>query len=164
MIDEPMTTDESIPPTEDDDTIGWTVPNFFREDDEPALRSQAGWAERHLGLSDGFFARFLRIPESSFQDWRLARGELSSDRQDGLRAFWRTVLHLLSFMNMSEQRITGLLERQIPLADEWGRRHPLAPPWSGSSLRSYLEERGADVLPDVDDWVLGFRFGNPYAS
>ena len=163
MINEPTTTDESTPPIEDDDSIGWTVPNFFGEDDEPALRSQADWLEKHLALSDGFFSRFLRIPESSFRDWRLGRDDLSSDRQDSLRELWRTVLHLLSLMNMDERRISGLMERQIPLVNEWGRRHPHAPPWSGSSLRSYLEERGADVLPDVDDWVTGFRFGNPYA-
>ncbi len=148
MLDEPMTTDESTPPAEDEDTIGWTVPNFFVEDDEPALRKQVGWAERHLGLADGFYAKFLRVPESSFRDWRLGRAELSSDRQGGLREFWRMMGHLISWMGMDEQRVNGLLEHQVPLVNEWGYRHPNAPPWSGTSLRSYLEERGTDVLPE----------------
>jgi hypothetical protein len=160
MIDEPMTTDESTPPAEDEDAIGWTVPNFFGEDDEPALRKQVGWAERHLGLSDGFYAQFLRAPESSFRDWRLGQGELSSDRQDGLREFWRMMRHLISWMGMDEQRVSGLLEHQVPLVNEWGYRHPKAPPWSGTSLRSYLEERGADVLPDVEYWVESVRLGH----
>jgi hypothetical protein len=163
MIDEPMTAAESTPLDGDHDTIGPTVPWFFQDDEEPGLRAQAGWAERHLGLSDHFFAQFLRVPEPMFREWKLGRAELPADRQDALRELWRTVLHLLSLMGMDERRISGLMERQIPLVNEWGYRHPHAPPWSGSALRSYLEERGADALPDVDDWVTGFRFGNPYA-
>jgi hypothetical protein len=163
MLDEPMTTDESPPPAEDDDTIGWTVPNFFVEDDEPALRSQAGWTGHHLGLSDGFFARFLRVAESSFRDWRLGQAELPADRQDALRNFWHTVRHLLSFTDLDEQKIRALLERRMPV-DEGSHPHPLDPPWIGSTMKSYLEEGGPDVLPNVDRWVTGFRFGNPYAS
>jgi hypothetical protein len=164
MIDEPMTTDQSTPLDEGEDTIDSPIPWFFMDEDEPGLRAQAGWLEEHLDLSDGFFARFLRIAESSFRDWRLGRGEISSDRQDGLRRLWRTVRHLLSFMGMDQRRVKTLL-RHLALVEATGpRRHPLAPPWAGSSLMSYLEERGPDVLPDVDYWVAGFRFGNPYAS
>jgi hypothetical protein len=164
VLTKPESTGADSPPTEEERTIGHTVPAFFQEEDEPALRSQAQWLEQHLGLSDEFFARFLRISESSFRDWRLEQAPLSPDRQDALRGLWRTVLHLRSFTNYDDQRIRGLLERQIPIENEWGYRHPNTPPWSGSYLRSYLEERGADVLPDVDGWLLGFRFGNPYAS
>jgi hypothetical protein len=119
---------------------------------------------QHLGVSDGFFARFLRTPEPSFRDWRLDGGALAVGQQNRLEELWRSVLHLLSFADLDEQRVRGLLERPILLQSECDRRHPLAPPWSGSSLKSYIEERGSDVLPEIDQWVTGFRFGNPYAS
>ncbi len=109
MLNFRVSAGEMAPPTGDTPTIGWTVPDFFQEDDEPALRSQAEWLEKNLGLSKGFFAGFLRVPESSFWEWRLGRGELSSDRQEALRHFWRTVLHLLSLMGMDEQRIRGMM-------------------------------------------------------
>src|ERR1700733_4069929 len=76
----------------------------FRTKDEPALRSQAQWLEQHLGLSDEFFARFLRISECAFRDWRLEQAPLSSDRQDSLRVLRRTVLYLHYFTNYDMQQ------------------------------------------------------------
>src|SRR5262249_27941912 len=127
MLDEPVTTDESTPPTEGDDSIGFTVPEYFQNEDEPGLRSQAGWAELHLGLSDGFFARFLRVPESSFRDWRLGQAELPLNRQDALRRFWHTVLLLLENASMDEQRARTLLEHQVRVEGTGPRRHPHTP-------------------------------------
>jgi hypothetical protein len=164
MLTEPELAGADGLPTEDEDTLGFTVPDFFQEEDEPALRSQVEWVEQHLGFSDQFFTRFLLTPELSFRDWRLGETALPPDRKDSLRAFWRTVLHLLSFMGLDEQRVKTMLDHQVLVEASGPRRHPLAPPWTGSSLRSYLEGRGPDVLPDVDWWVTGFRFGNPYAS
>jgi len=164
MSSQQVLTDTDGPPIDDERTFGFSVPDFFQETGEDALRSQVQWLEQHLGVSDLFFARFLRAPEPSFRDWRLDRGALAVGQQNGLEELWRTVLHLLSFADLDGQRVRGLLERPILPQSESDRRHPLAPPWSGSSLKSYLEERGADGLPDVDRWVTGFRFGNPYAS
>jgi hypothetical protein len=75
MIDEP-TTAESTPIDGDEEPIDSPVPWFLHEDGETALRQQAVWTERHLGLSHDFYARFLRFPESSFRDWKLGRAEL----------------------------------------------------------------------------------------
>jgi hypothetical protein len=36
-----------------------TVPDFFQDESEEALRSQVEWQEQHLGLGDRFFARLL---------------------------------------------------------------------------------------------------------
>ncbi len=148
----------------DDDPLGFSVPDFFQEADEPALRSQVAWVEQHLGMSDAFFAGFLRTPESSFRDWRLGQTALPQDRQDSLRDFWGTMLHLLSFAGLDEQRVKTMLNHQVLVEVSGPRRHPLAPPWTGSSLKSYLEERGPTILQDVDRWVAGFRFSNPYSS
>lgn len=162
MLTKPESTGADSPPTEEERTIGHTVPAFFQEEDEPALRSQAQWLEQHLGLSDEFFARFLRISESSFRDWRLEQAPLSPDRQDALRGLWRTVLYLRYYTNYDMQKFRSLLDRRIPAEDEWGRRHPLAPPWSGSTLRIYLEEKGPDVLADVDGWLEALWHGDPF--
>ena len=163
MLTEPESAGTESRSTEEEPTLGHFVPDFFQEDDEPALRSQAQWLEQHLGLSAPFFARFLRIPESAFRDWRLEQAPLSQDQQNALRRLWRTVLHLHSFTNSDDHRMRGLLERRMPVNDEWGQPHPFDPPWTGSCMKSYLEERGAAVLPDVDGWMESFRSGRRYA-
>jgi hypothetical protein len=164
MLDEPMTTDEATPSTEDEDTIGSTVPWFFQEDDEPALRSQAGWTERHLGLSDDFYARFLKVPESSFRDWKPGRGELPADQQDAMRRFWYTVLLLLDFAQMDVPGAKAFLERLIRVenTDLW--TDPYTPPWNGTCLKTYLEIGGPDVLQDVNRYLASFGAGNPMFS
>jgi hypothetical protein len=158
MLNKPRITEESTPPAENEDTIGSTAPDFFMEDDEPALRARAGWTERHLGLSDGFYARFLRIPEASFRDWRLGQAELPADQQEVLRKFWWTVLFLLGSGHINEQRGRGLLERKMPV-DETSHPHPHDPPWIGSTMKSFLEEGGPDALPAVNRWLGYFQPG-----
>lgn len=64
MGDESSTTTESIPPDQDEDSIRHTVPDYFVHEDEPAARAKVGWTGRNLGLSDDFYARFLRVPEA----------------------------------------------------------------------------------------------------
>jgi hypothetical protein len=164
MSPEQVSAGEETPPTESGRTLGPIMPDFFQDEDEPALRSQVEWVEQHFGMTDRFYAKFLRIPEASLQAWRRQQEALPPDRQEALRDFWRTVLHLLSFAGMDEQQVRILLGHQALVEASGPRRHPLAPPWTGSCLKSYLEEGGANVLPDVDRWVTGFRFSNPYAS
>jgi hypothetical protein len=36
-----------------------------------------------------------------------------------------------------------------------------APPWAGSSLKTYLETHGPDAMDAVNRWVTSFRFGAP---
>jgi len=38
------------------------------------------------------------------------------------------------------------------------RESPLSPPWSGSSLKAYLEQTGVDGVEKVAYWVTGLRF------
>jgi len=54
MLPDPISTGEENPPTEGVHTLGSTVPDFFQEDDEPALRSQVQWLEQHLGWLAAF--------------------------------------------------------------------------------------------------------------
>jgi phytoene dehydrogenase-like protein len=139
-----------------------SVPDFFQEEGEGALRSQVDWLEQHLGLGNTFFAKLLREDPGIFSRWRTASGTLAGDKQAILRDWWHTVLHLLSFQNFDEQKLRTMLEQAAP-----GRPRAapsgFSPPWSASSLKKYLEDRGPDAIREVDRWVESFRFGDPYA-
>ncbi len=80
-----------------------------------------------------------------------------------LRHLWQTVLHLLSFVNFQEDRLRELFTHVIP-APNRGERSPVAPPWSGSSLREFLEDGGESAIDQLERWVTGLRFGDPYAA
>src|SRR5262245_14424552 len=91
-----------------------TVPDFFQDESQEALRSLVGWQEQHLGLGDRFFAGLLREDQRRFSSWRKDGTALPRDKEDVLRDWWRTVLHLLSFQNFDEERARALLERTVP--------------------------------------------------
>jgi hypothetical protein len=139
-----------------------SVPDFFQDESEDALRSRVAWAEQHLGLGDGFFSRFLREDQRVFSAWRQTSATLAENKESALRGWWRTVLRLLSFQNFDEGRLRVLLEQMASTRPE-AVRSAFSPPWSASSLKTYLEEHGQDALREVDRWVESFRFGDPYA-
>jgi hypothetical protein len=135
------------------------VPDYFQDEGEDALRSRVDWLQREIGLENRFFCRHLQIHEDLFQGWRFASGSLPDDGERNLRDLWRTLLHLLSFMNFDPTRVKGLLKHEVSSFP----RPSLCPPWYGSSLISYLERGGPTVLSDVDRWMSTIRFGNPYS-
>jgi hypothetical protein len=137
-----------------------TIHDFFQEDSEDALRSQVQWQGQHLGLGDRFFAKLLREDPRRFSSWRKHEDVLAGGKEDVLRDWWRTVLHLLSFDNFDLEKVRVLLEWRPPQKS----RSVFSPPWSGSSLKKYLEDHGPDAIPDVSRWIESFRFGDPYAS
>lgn len=138
-----------------------TVPDFFQEED--ALRSQADWLIEEVGVGDAFFARLVGTDEATFSDWRARGAELPSGGEEILRRFWRTVLHLLSFLNFDAAKVRGLFRQPIPVRPSGGAS-PLGPPWGGSSLAEYLERTGPGAIEKVDGWVTGLRFGDLYAG
>jgi hypothetical protein len=140
-----------------------SVPDFFQDESESALRARVEWQEKHLGLGDSFFARLLREDQKVFAAWRKDEDAIFSSKEDALRDWWHTVLHLLSFHGFDAGRVRALLEqkatpRAVPEAS------PFAPPWSASSLKEYVESHGPEAIREVDRWVESFRFGDPYAS
>lgn len=139
------------------------IPDFFQDESEDALRAQVEWQAERLGLDDGFFARLLPEDRRTFAGWRKDVDALSPVKEDVLRAWWRTVLHLLSFQNFDEQRVRTLLE-QRPSTATSVESSLFSPPWTASSLKEYLESRGPDAIAEVDRWVESFRFGDPYAE
>ena len=140
-----------------------TVPDFFQEDTADALRAQVEWLIREVGVDHAFFEKLLGTDEVAFSCWREFGAPLPPDLAEILRDLWRTVLHLLSFLNFDPARVRELFQQTMP-ASTSGPGSPLTPPWSGVSLRAYLERARADGIRKVAAWVTGLRFGDPYAA
>lgn len=140
-----------------------TVPDYFQEETEAALHQQVEWLVREVGVDDAFFGRLLRSDSTTFAAWRSSRASLPLADEQTLRALWHTILHLLSFLNCQEDRVRELFQQLLP-AHRRGEGSPLAPPWNGSTLRSFLETGGAEAIDQLDRWVTGLRFGDPYAA
>jgi hypothetical protein len=138
-----------------------TVPDFFQDESEEALRSQVEWQQRHLGLDDRFFAGLLREDRELFLAWWQGQAALSDRSEQTLRDWWGTVLHLLSFQNFDEDRVRDLLAR-TPHTSPETVASVFAPSWS-VSLKEYLSSHGPEAIAEVDRWVESFRFGDPYA-
>jgi hypothetical protein len=145
------------------DMVQATVPDFFQEETTDALRSQVDWLAWEVGVDDTFFAKLVGTDPATFSNWRVLDAALPPGGEEALRRLWRTVLHLLSFLNFDETRMRGLFEQTIPDRPAT-EASALTPPWSGSSLRAYLEGSGAGAIDKVDGWVTGLRFGDPYAA
>jgi hypothetical protein len=139
-----------------------TVPDFFQDESQEAVRSQVEWQEQHLGLGDRFFARLLSEDQRRFSSWREERADLATGKEEVLRDWWRTVLHLLSFQNFDEERVRAMLERTVPPGPPVGQS-VFSPPWAGTSLKEHLERDGPDAISQVSRWVESFTFGDPYA-
>jgi hypothetical protein len=140
-----------------------TVPDFFQEETAEALRDQVDWLVREVGVDDEFFAKLLGTDKVTFSRWRQGGAALSADSQETLRDLWRAVLHLLSFLNFDPVRLRDLFQTTMP-GSASGTASPLTPPWSGTSLKAYLEGARADGIEKVVAWVTGLRFGDPYAA
>jgi hypothetical protein len=136
------------------------VPDYFQEGGEDALRSRVQWLEVEVGLGDRFFARLLRTDEETFTRWKEQRAALPRAELLRLREVWDMMMHVLSFVNFDSARARRLLEH-VPSA---APRHPgavQAPPWAGSSIKTYLETQGPGAVDDVSRWATSFRFGTP---
>jgi hypothetical protein len=135
------------------------VPDYFQEDSEEDLRSRVQWLEAEVSLGDPFFARLLRTDEGTFTRWKEHRAVLARGELLGLREVWEMMMHILSFVNFDSARARRLL-KHVPSAAP-RPRGAQAPPWAGSSIKTYLEMQGPRAVDDVNRWVTSFRFGAP---
>jgi hypothetical protein len=136
------------------------VPDFFQEEGEDALRSRVQWLEAEVSLGTPFFAKLLRTDEGTFRRWKEHRAALPPEELLGLRDLWGMMMHVLSFVNFDSGRARQLLEH-IPSAASRQLGASQAPPWAGSSIKTYLEKHGPGGVDDVNRWVTSFRFGAP---
>lgn len=139
-----------------------SVPDFFQDESEDALRSQVTWLEEHLGLGDAFFSKLLGEDQNVVAGWRRASAPLARDKANILCDWWQTVLHLLSFQNFDEKKVRALLELTPPARSQTGSA-VFSPAWC-TSLKEHLETNGLTAIHEVDRWVESFRFGDPYAQ
>jgi hypothetical protein len=139
-----------------------TVPDFFQDEGEEALRAQVKWQHEHLGLDDSFFANLLGEDRLRFSLWQEDADTLAPKKEDVLREWWQTVLHLLSFQRFHEEKLRSLLEQTRPMGSS-NEASAFSPPWSASSLKVYLENRGPEAIAEVNRWLESFRFGDAYA-
>jgi hypothetical protein len=144
------------------DSNHFRVPDFFRQESESALRKQVLWSEEQLEIGDDFFAKLLRVPKEKIDQWKQGRDGLPKVHQSELHAFWGVLLHLLSFQNFDVRRVRLMLENATRKLPNDGANALLVPPWQGSSMRAYLEDRGVSGIIDVDTWLTAFRFGDLY--
>ena len=59
-------------------------------------------------------------------------------------------------------KLRSLLEQTRTVGSS-NEASPFSPPWSTSSLKAYLENRGPEAIAEVNRWLESFRFGDPYA-
>jgi hypothetical protein len=136
------------------------VPDYFQEDNEDALRSRVKWLGAEVGLGDPFFAKLLRTEQETFTRWKEDRAALAPGELLGLREVWEMMMHIFSFVNFDSDRARLLLEH-VPSAASRKAGTSHAPPWAGSSIKTYLETHGPGAVDDVNCWITSFRFGAP---
>jgi hypothetical protein len=133
------------------------VPDFFQSDTEGAQREQVRWVGENLALGEAFFTAFLKVSPAVFTEWLMGGAKLRGGQREQLVDFWRTILHLMSFLGSDASRVRTMLSHQVPA--ETSVPMPL-PKWAGTTLSEYLRENGRSATRDVDKWVTAFRFGD----
>jgi hypothetical protein len=136
------------------------VPDYFQEEGEDALSSRIRWLEAEISLGDLFFARLLGIDQETFARWKERRADLPRHELHALGEVWELMMHILSFVSFETARARKLLEH-VPSTVSGQGMASTAPPWIGSSIKSYLETHGLGAVEDVNRWVTSFRFGAP---
>jgi hypothetical protein len=136
-----------------------TVPDFFQEETPDALRLQVDWLTSEVGLDASFFSKLLKMNKQAFTNWQRSSADLTPGKEDTLRRFWQTMLHILSFLNFESSRVQELFQHATP-ARSRDERLAQTPPWSGMTLKAYFEQGGDPAVEKVDCWVTGLRFGD----
>jgi hypothetical protein len=132
------------------------VESFFQDNTNQGLIAQVQWAEKELQLSDEFFSNFLQIPLTDFNAWKRQSKPLEPTAETNLRYLWRVVLHVLSFLNFNMDLTRVLLVSKT--SSHTDTASPFDPPWTGTSMKAYLEASGLPALISIDRWIQGIRF------
>jgi hypothetical protein len=60
-------------------------------------------------------AKLLGEDRRRFSSWQKDAGTLAPDKEEVLRDWWQTVLHLLSFQSFDKEKLRSLLEQTRPM-------------------------------------------------
>jgi hypothetical protein len=131
--------------------------DFFQGEMETEIKLQVRWLLDELDFTDLFFVRFLCINNDQLSNWLYtADTSLSKEKLSDLRELWELFKHFLSSYNRDAIKI--ILEYNSPqrtnsfLSNE--------PPWTGTTLREFLEVNRVEGVRKVDSWVQSLRFAN----
>ena len=138
---------------------GIAVEPFFNDDTNEAILSQVQWFEKSLRVDDSFFLDMLNLERREFTQWKYERGILSSDKQNLLREFWQMMLHMMSFYDYDMTRVSEAFHYE---GEHHSAQSTFGPPWTGTSLRNYLEKTGPRSIQEVNHWIQALRYGNWY--
>ncbi len=128
------------------------VDAFFQDYSESGLRAQVHWCKHNLALSDHYFSNLLRINHRRFESWQDGRVSLPDEQQEVLRAFWRLHLHLRTLYDRDVEAVRRMYEH-VPSGDAGS----VAPPWSGTSIKAYIEANGGSAIQTVGEWLESLR-------
>lgn len=132
-----------------------TFPSFFQSDTIGGHKKQVRWLMKHLGLKHEFFAKVIDDTAFIIKDWLAGKAELYLIQERRLGRLWQMFLRMFSLMNYDCFRVKTLIE-----AKSASIVHPaLRLPWSGQSIKYYLENGGSKAIDNVNRWLISFRFG-----
>jgi hypothetical protein len=139
-----------------------TVESFFQNNTQEALLAQVNWVQKELRVPDQFFSNVLRIDDKVFLQWKTEHQPLPEDAQEQLRHFWRVLLHILSLLNFNLSLVRLMLVHTGNPEHAPSSQSGFEPPWVGTSMKSYLEQKGSAGIEQVDRWIQGIRFADSY--
>ena len=137
------------------------VPAFFVREGEEYLHNKIEWLSKEFDMTDQFFAQIIGIEAELFTQWRGHENQITQDVQDALQEFWRVFLRVVSFYNSDLEITRYTLDFIIPSRSE-EQKSRFAPPWTGTSLRTYLLENGTKGVEGVNYWISDIKFGRDY--
>jgi hypothetical protein len=137
------------------------IPAFYTTDTVEALRLKISWLQQEFDLPDSFFSNLLSVREELFSEWKNERDTLVVRQMDCLRKFWIATTHILSFLNYQKDLILRMLEYEDKTF-VGPSSSAFAPPWVGTSLRTFLERTGIEGVEQVNDWIQSMRFASSY--
>ena len=135
------------------------VESFFTETSDKALVAQVRWFQSCLHVNDDFFSDMLNLEGRTFSRWKYGEGYLSNDKQKLLNEFWEMLLHVMSFYDYDLTSVRELFQSE---ASRSSAVSPLDPPWTGTSLRNYLEKTGPSSIREANRWIQTLRYANWY--
>jgi hypothetical protein len=135
------------------------IPEDYNSIDE-SPSSSVNWFQERLDLSDEYVAKVINVREELFSNWKNYHSGLTPSQIEKVKTFSITLTHLLSYLNFRHDLMMNILQNSSESPHH--ELTPLTPPWIGTSLKSYIESQGVSGLEEVDRWVQGLRWSDPF--
>ena len=134
------------------------MPDFFQGDTDEARRAQVAFLKKCFQFDDGYLASVVEMEPKQFESWQADRQSLHTSDEDRLRQMWVMFLHLFSLFDFDYGHASQMLVAKANKTSEQNM------PWSGESIRDFLERRGSAGVKDVNSWLTSLRFTDRYGA